>query len=66
MFTGGPQNGNSKNGIAVMLDLKRRFINEELLQATSCWSLVNVALAPLQKEILVKLGGIEVIAFLPS
>ena len=26
----------------------------------ACWSLVNIALAPAQKEVLVKLGGIEV------
>lgn len=57
---GGSQNG--KNGIAVMLDSMRRFRKNEVLQAMSCWSLVNVALAPAQKEVLVKLGGIEVTA----
>lgn len=62
MFAGGSKNGNGKNGIAVMLDSMRRFAHEEVLQAMSCWSLVNVALAPVQKEVLVKLGGIEVIA----
>jgi hypothetical protein len=51
-----------KNGVAVMLDSMRRFRNDEVLQAMSCWSLVNIALAPAQKEVLVKLGGIEVTA----
>ena len=36
------------------------FEADEALQAMSCWSLVNIALAPVQKEVLVKLGGIEV------
>jgi hypothetical protein len=51
-----------KNGVAVMLDSMRRFRSDEVLQAMSCWSLVNIALAPAQKEVLVKLGGIEVTA----
>jgi len=56
----GDQDG--KSGVAVMLDSMRRFENDEVLQAMSCWSLVNIALAPAQKEVLVKLGGIEVTA----
>lgn len=59
MFSGGSQS-DGKNGIAVMLDSMRRFEGDEALQAMSCWSLVNIALAPVQKEVLVKLGGIEV------
>lgn len=55
---GGTTDGRS--GIAVMLDSMRRFQSNELLQAMSCWSLVNIALAPAQKEMLVKLGGIQV------
>jgi len=51
---------NSKNGIVIMLDSMRRFVHDEVLQAMSCWSLVNVALAPLQKSMLVKLGGLTV------
>ena len=51
---------NSKNGIVIMLDSMRRFVHDEILQAMSCWSLVNVALAPLQKRMLVKLGGLTV------
>lgn len=38
----------------------RRFAHDEILQAMSCWSLVNVALTPLQKSMLVKLGGLTV------
>lgn len=59
MFSGGKQKS-GRNGIAVMLDSMRRFESDEALQAMSCWSLVNIALAPVQKEVLVKLGGIEV------
>lgn len=51
-----------KNGIAVMLDSMRRFASDEVLQAMSCWSLVNIALIPSQKTMLVKLGGISVVA----
>jgi hypothetical protein len=51
-----------KNGIVIMLDSMRRFAQDEILQAMSCWSLVNVALAPLQKSMLVKLGGLTVTA----
>jgi hypothetical protein len=51
---------NVRNGIAVLLDSMRRFRSDPALQAMSCWSLVNIALAPAQKEALVKLGGIEV------
>jgi hypothetical protein len=57
--------GNSetgKNGIAVMLDSMRRYQANATLQAMACWSLVNIALVPDQKEMLVKLGGIEVTA----
>jgi hypothetical protein len=57
---GAPSNG--KNGIAVMLDSMRRFQQDEFLQAMSCWSLVNIALAPAQKEALVHLGGVRVTA----
>jgi hypothetical protein len=56
----GSQGG--KNGIAVLLDSMRRFKSDSVLQSMSCWSLVNIALAPAQKEVLVKLGGIEATA----
>lgn len=48
-----------KNGIGVMVDSMRRFEDNEILQAMSCWALVNIALAPAQKAVLVKLGGIQ-------
>jgi hypothetical protein len=60
IFHDGTSSG--KNGIAIMLDSMRRFQSDEVLQAMSCWSLVNVALAPSQKAVLVKLGGISVVA----
>lgn len=47
-----------KNGIAVLLDSMLRFQEDEILQAMSCWSLVNIALAPAQKDVLIKLGGV--------
>ena len=50
---------NGKSGIAVMLDSMRRFEDNDVLQAMACWSLVNIALAPSQKAVLVKLGGIQ-------
>jgi hypothetical protein len=49
-----------KSGIAVLLDSMKRFKGDEVLQSMGCWSLVNIALAPAQKEVLVKLGGIKV------
>jgi hypothetical protein len=51
-----------KSGIAVLIDSMRRFASNEALQSMACWSLVNIALAPAQKEVLVNLGGIDVIA----
>ena len=56
---GGDNSQHRKNGIAVMLDSMRRFEDNDVLQAMSCWALVNIALAPAQKAILVKLGGIQ-------
>ncbi|KAL7579044.1 hypothetical protein ACA910_019083 [Epithemia clementina (nom. ined.)] len=49
---------NGKNGIAVLLDSMTRFQGDEVLQAMSCWSLVNIALSPVQKDVLIKLGGV--------
>jgi len=51
-----------KSGIAVMLDSMKRFSSDEDLQAMGCWSMVNIALIPSQKAVLVKLGGISVAA----
>jgi hypothetical protein len=46
--------------IAVMLDLMRSFEDNDVLQDIGCWALVNIALAPTQKAVLMKLGGIQV------
>jgi len=47
-----------RNGIAVMLDSMKRFGKNAMLQSMACWSMVNLALIPSQKAMLVKLGGI--------
>ena len=62
IFNSGNNSTSSKNGIVIMLDSMRRFAQDEMLQAMSCWSLVNVALTPLQKSMLAKLGGLTVTA----
>ena len=62
IFDSGNSAEGGKNGIAVMLDSMRRFSHDGVLQAMSCWSLVNIALAPAQKSVLVSLGGIEATA----
>jgi len=51
-----------KSGIAIMLDSMKRFFDDEHLQAMSCWSMVNIALIPSQKVVLVRLGGISAAA----
>ena len=56
---GGENTQHRKNGIAVMVDSMRRFEDNDVLQAMSCWALVNIALAPAHKAVLVKLGGIQ-------
>ena len=48
------------NGIFVMLNSMRRFASNPELQAMSCWALVNLALVPAQKTMILSLGGIEV------
>ena len=45
-----------RNGITVMLDSMRRFSSHDTLQAMGCWSIVNIALVPSQKTMLVKFG----------
>ena len=47
-------------GIAVVLDSMRRFRRNESIQAMGCWSMVNIALIPRQKTMLLKLGGTSV------
>lgn len=51
---------NGINGIFVMLSSMRRFASDPELQAMSCWALVNLALVPAQKTMILSLGGIEV------
>ena len=49
-----------KSGMAVLLDSMRRFLPDQTLQAMGCWSMVNIALVPAQKNVLIKLGAIDV------
>jgi hypothetical protein len=56
---GGQNNTHPKSGIAIMIESMKRFEESDVLQAMSCWALVNIALAPSQKAELVKLGGIK-------
>jgi hypothetical protein len=53
---------NGINGVAVMLDSMRRFEDVADLQAMACWALVNLALVPAQKTMILSLGGVEVTA----
>lgn len=54
-------NEKGKTGISIMVDSMDRFLSSEKLQSMACWALVNVALVPLQKNMLMKIGGIEAI-----
>jgi hypothetical protein len=49
------------SGIAVMLDSMRRFEDNVVLMAMSCWALVNIALSAEPKAATVKLGGIKAV-----
>jgi hypothetical protein len=48
-----------RNGIEVVLRSMKRFREHDALQAMGCWSLVNLALAPDQKALLIRLGGVS-------
>ena len=50
-----------RSGIAILVESMERFAHSEKLQSMACWALVNVALVPIQKNMLMKLGGIEAI-----
>lgn len=52
-------NKTGRFGIAVILDSMQRFIDHWQVQSMNCWSLINISLIPVQKRILIKLGGIE-------
>jgi len=51
-----------KSNIAIMIDSMKKFSANENLQAMECWSMVNIALIPSQKVVLVKLCGISIAA----
>jgi hypothetical protein len=57
--TKGSSSGGEMNGIGIMLDSMRRFESEDKLQAMACWAMVNIALAPAQKRMLICMGGIQ-------
>lgn len=44
-----------------MVDSMKRFASEEKLQSMACWAMVNVALVPVQKYMVMCLGGIDAI-----
>jgi hypothetical protein len=50
-----------QTGISILVNSMERFSSSEKLQSMACWALVNIALVPLQKNMLMKLGGIEAI-----
>jgi hypothetical protein len=56
---GGGDEEDRNNGIEVVLGSMRRFRDHEALQAVGCWSLVNLALAPGPKALLIQLGGVS-------
>lgn len=45
--------------IPIVLDSMRHFEQEERLQTRACWALVNLALVPDQKHVIIHHGGIE-------
>lgn len=55
-------NGTSApTGLSIMVDSMKRFSSSEKLQSMACWAMVNVALVPLQKYRVMRLGGIDAI-----
>lgn len=49
----------SLNGVEIMLNSMRHFESSERLQSMACWALVNLALVPDQKNMILSLRGIE-------
>jgi hypothetical protein len=47
------------NGISILIDSMQRFEMNEKLQAMACWAMVNLALVPTQKTMLISLNGIQ-------
>jgi len=56
-----PEYRNGSTGISILIDSMERFASYEKLQSMACWAFVNVALVPIQKNMLMRLGGIEAI-----
>jgi hypothetical protein len=52
----------SMNGVSILIDSMERFETNEKLQAMACWALVNIALVPAQKTMLISLNGIQAAA----
>lgn len=50
---------NGFNGFAVMIDSMRRFLFSAKLQAAACWAMVNFALVPAQKTMIISLDGVQ-------
>lgn len=49
----------SCNGVEILLNSMRHFETSERLQSKACWALVNLALVPDQKNMILSLRGIE-------
>jgi hypothetical protein len=50
---------NSLNGVSILIASMERFASDEKLQAMACWAMVNLALVPAQKTMLIGLNGIH-------
>lgn len=54
-------NVSGTTGVSLLVDSMQRFSSCEKLQSMACWALVNVALVPAQKNMFLRIGGIEAI-----
>ncbi|KAL3901012.1 MAG: hypothetical protein SGARI_006136, partial [Bacillariaceae sp.] len=55
-----PSEGRSTlNGVSILIASMERFATNEKLQAMACWAMVNLALVPAQKTMLIGLNGIQ-------
>jgi hypothetical protein len=50
---------NSLNGVSIFIASMERFASNEKLQAMACWAMVNLALVPAQKTMLIGMNGIQ-------
>ncbi|CAM9274545.1 unnamed protein product [Discosporangium mesarthrocarpum] len=53
--------GPTGEGVAAVLATMSRHLQHGPTQAMACWSMVNMALLPVQKENLIRLGGIKAV-----